>query len=76
MIKKLRRHGNSLALVLDRPILELLNITPETPINITTDGHNLILSPVTTATTHAESFASALEEINGEYSDVLKKLAG
>ncbi|MHB9134125.1 MAG: AbrB/MazE/SpoVT family DNA-binding domain-containing protein [Armatimonadota bacterium] len=74
MIKKLRRHGNSLAIVLDRPVLDLLNITADTPISITTDGKSLILSPVTTS--HAEQLSDVLEEINTEYGDVLKKLAG
>jgi len=74
MIKKLRRHGNSLAIVLDRPILDLLNISSETPINITTDGHNLILSPVP-ETSHAEQLTSVLEDINNEYGEVLQKLA-
>lgn len=45
MIKKLTRHGNSLALVIDKPILELLNISQETPLEITTDGRALIISP-------------------------------
>lgn len=45
MIKKLTRHGNSLALVIDKPILELLNITPDTPLQITTDGQTLTISP-------------------------------
>ena len=31
MIKKLTKHGNSVALVIDRPILELLKIDVETP---------------------------------------------
>ena len=30
MVKKLTKHGNSLALVIDRPILDLLKIDPET----------------------------------------------
>lgn len=75
MIKKLRRHGNSLAVVIDRPVLDLLNITVDTPISITTDGRNLILSPVTEVS-HTEQVASALDKINAEYGDVLKKLAG
>ena len=45
MVKKLTRHGNSLALVIDKPILELLNIFPETPLEITTDGRRLIIAP-------------------------------
>ena len=46
MIKSLTRHGNSYALVIDKPILELLRITPQTQLEITTDGSSLIISPV------------------------------
>lgn len=74
MIKKLRRHGNSLALVLDKPVLDLLNITVDTPIAITTDGHNLILSPVTASTQEAQ-LQTVIDEINAEYDDVLRHLA-
>lgn len=45
MVKKLTKHGNSLALVIDRPILELLKIDSETPLDLTTDGHRLIIAP-------------------------------
>jgi len=38
MVKRLTKHGNSMALVIDRPILELLNIDSETPLEISTDG--------------------------------------
>jgi antitoxin MazE len=45
VVKKLTRHGNSLALVIDRPILDLLKIDPETPLDVTTDGKHLIVAP-------------------------------
>ena len=45
MIKKLTRHGNSMALVIDKPILELLKIAPDTPLEISTDGRRLIIAP-------------------------------
>ena len=45
MIKKLTKHGNSWALVIDKPVLELLKIDPETPLEIATDGRTLIISP-------------------------------
>jgi hypothetical protein len=38
MIKKQTKYGNSMALVIDRPILELLRIDVETPLDISTDG--------------------------------------
>ena len=49
MQKQLIRHGNSYALVIDRPILELLEMSPTVPLKITTDGTSLILTPVTTS---------------------------
>ncbi len=49
MIKTLTKHGNSWALVIDKPILDLLNIAPETPLEILTDGQTLIVSPARSA---------------------------
>ena len=46
MIKKLTKHGNSWALIIDKPVLDLLNINPETPLEITTDGQLLLISPM------------------------------
>jgi hypothetical protein len=45
MLKKLTKHENSLALVIDRPILDLLKIDPETPLDVSTDGKRLIIAP-------------------------------
>ncbi len=41
MIKRLTKHGNSFALLIDRPILDLLKIRPDTPLEITTDGEHI-----------------------------------
>jgi antitoxin component of MazEF toxin-antitoxin module len=38
MVKYLTQHGNSAALVIDKPIMELLNIQIGTPLEISTDG--------------------------------------
>ena len=40
MIKKMVHHGNSSALIIDKPIMDLLNIDNETPLEISTDGKN------------------------------------
>lgn len=45
MIKKLTAIGNSYGLVIDRAILELLDITPETELELSTDGSRLIVEP-------------------------------
>ena len=45
MIKTLTKLGNSYALVIDKPILDLLNIRPDTPLTISTDGKALFIAP-------------------------------
>jgi antitoxin component of MazEF toxin-antitoxin module len=74
MIKKLTRHGNSLALVIDKGILDLLDIDADTPLTIKTDGRNLIISRA--ASPHREKrFKAALEKVNRKYGKALKRLA-
>jgi hypothetical protein len=38
--------SDSAALIIDKPILDLLKVDMDTPLEITTDGKNLIISPV------------------------------
>ena len=42
MVKHLTKHGNSLALVIDKPILDLLGAGPDTPFDITEAGFDLL----------------------------------
>ncbi|OPZ50178.1 MAG: hypothetical protein BWY92_01023 [Firmicutes bacterium ADurb.BinA052] len=74
MIKTLTAHGNSAALIIDKPILELLDITMSTPLKIVTDGKNLIISPVCDARRDG-LFRSALAKVNAEHESTLRKLA-
>lgn len=72
MTKKLIRHGNSAALILDKPILDLLNVTMDTPLEISTDGRSIVISP---ATSHSEEgFRASLERINARFASTLKRL--
>ena len=45
MKKTLTHIGNSLGLVIEKPILELLDITQGTELEMTTDGKRLIIEP-------------------------------
>jgi antitoxin component of MazEF toxin-antitoxin module len=74
MIKKLTRHGNSLALVVDRPVLDLLKIDADTPLEISTDGQVLVVSPVRDAK-RRKQFEKALAKVNDKYGRALKRLA-
>lgn len=74
MQKTLVRHGNSLALLIDKPILELLKIDENTPLDITTDGASLTLTPAA-ARQRARKFNAALKSVNRRYGPMLKRLA-
>lgn len=74
MQKNLVKHGNSLALLIEKPILDLLGANMETPFEITTDGEALILTPVRNSKRRG-SFQSALKSANEKYASDLKKLA-
>jgi len=74
MVKKLTKHGNSLALILDRPVLDLLNISAGTPLEITTDGRTLIVAPVQRPGRKAK-FQAALDNANRKFGRALRRLA-
>lgn len=74
MQKKLTKHGNSMALVIEKPILDLLGADSETTFEITTDGAALVLTPVKDE--HARRvFQAALDKTNRKFGRALKKLA-
>jgi antitoxin component of MazEF toxin-antitoxin module len=74
MIKKLTKHGNSYALVIDRPILDLLGLDAETPLEVSTDGQRLFVERARAAE-RREKFKGAVAEANEEYGRMLKRLA-
>ena len=74
MTKTLIRHGNSLALVIDKPILEMLQISADTPLELSTNGDSLLVSPVRDKARQRKLRAS-LDKINRAFGDDLKRLA-
>jgi antitoxin MazE len=46
MQKRLTKIGNSLGIVLDRPLLERLGVDAETDLEISTDGSVILIAPV------------------------------
>ena len=74
MVKHLTRHGNSYALIIDRPVLDLLGIQPDMPLEITTDGRALIVRPLPNPEQH-ERFQAALKKVNQRHGSALKRLA-
>ena len=74
MTKTLTRHGNSYALVIDKPILELLRATSDTPFEIFTDGRCLIVTPVRSSA-EEKKFQKALDGVHKRFGRAMKRLA-
>jgi len=74
MRKKLTRTGNSLALVLDRPLLEQLGIDDRTTLEVSTDGRVLIVAPIRGAKRDAR-FRQAVERAHREFAGAFRILA-
>jgi antitoxin MazE len=74
VVKRLTKHGNSLALVIEKGVLDLLEIGADTPLAVTTDGTCLIVAPVRDRG-RKRRFQEALEEGNRKYARTLRRLA-
>jgi len=74
VVKRLTKHGNSLALVVERGVLDLLDVDADTPLSLTTDGKCLIITPVRESE-REKRFRAALLEGNRRYGKMLKRLA-
>ena len=72
MRKRLTAIGNSLGLVIEKPILELLGIDRETELEMTTDGERLIIEPVRT---RKKKVRAAAKRVMGAHDATLRKLA-
>ena len=65
MIKNLVKHGNRWALVIDKPILDLLKIDPASPVKLITDGRAVTITP--TADAHQKKVRAAREKVNDRH---------
>jgi antitoxin MazE len=74
MIKTLTRTGNSLALVLDKPLLEATGIDADTKLEVSTDGDVIIISPIRSKQRTAR-LRRILAELDEEHAGAFKRLA-
>ena len=74
MIKRLTRHGNSWALVIDKPILDLLKIDPEAPVQLSTNGQRLVVEAAPPEDREAK-FKAAHESVIKRHARAFQKLA-
>lgn len=74
MIKTLTKHGNSYALVIEKPILELLKFAPDSLLEVSTDGKVLKIS-LASETSREGRVAKSLAKVNAKHGKALKRLA-
>ena len=74
MIKRLTKTGNSLALVLERPLLESTHIDIDTDLEISSDGDVIIITPVR-GNQRVKKFREGVESINRRYQGAFRRLA-
>ena len=73
MRKKLTAIGNSLGIVIEKPILELLDIDRDTELDMRTDGDSLVLVPIRKA--RKQRLKDAADEVLAEHASTFRKLA-
>lgn len=74
MVKTLTKTGNSLALVLDRPLLEATGIDATTPLEISTDGDVIVISPQRPAKRN-QTLRRVVDAMHERYAGVFRRLA-
>jgi antitoxin MazE len=74
MKKKLTRTGNSVALVLDKPIMELLGVDENSEVEVSTNGDVLVMTPVRDAM-RDEQFRKSADKIHSKYAGLFRRLA-
>ena len=74
MIKKLTKHSDGLALVIDGQLLAQLGIDENTALEVSTDGESLVVVPVRDEG-RRKQIEEALAAVNAQYASTLQRLA-
>ncbi len=74
MIKRLRKHGNSQALPVDKAMMEAMGIESDTPLQVTISGNTMVVTPANVGM-GAEAVDKSLKKMRRRYGRTLKKLA-
>jgi len=75
LTKTLTRQGNSLSLVIDKPILDLFNIDEKTKLNIVADDHGLHILPATTTQSRQKKILALLKRSHKRYEETYLALS-
>jgi antitoxin component of MazEF toxin-antitoxin module len=74
MIKKLTRTGNSVAVVLDKPLLEELGLDENAEVEVSTNGQVIVITPKRNSA-RDRKFRKAADKVNRKYAGLFKRLS-
>jgi antitoxin component of MazEF toxin-antitoxin module len=74
MIKKLTRTGNSIAVVLDKPLLEELGLDENAEVEVSTNGQVIVITPKRDSA-RDRKFRKAVDKVNRKYAGLFKRLS-
>jgi antitoxin component of MazEF toxin-antitoxin module len=74
MIKKLTRTGNSIAVVLDKPLLDELGLDEDAEVEVSTNGQIIVIAPKRSVA-RGRKFRNAAEKISRKYAGLFKRLS-
>ena len=74
MIKKLTRTGNSIALVLDKPLLEELGLDENAEVEVSTNGQVIVITPKRSSARNRK-FRKAVDKVDSRYAGLFKRLS-
>jgi antitoxin component of MazEF toxin-antitoxin module len=75
MTKRIRAIGNSAGIIIDKVILDLLQITPETELDLSPDGERLDITPVRTPPQRRAVLRRAQRRVLDDHDSTFRKLA-
>jgi hypothetical protein len=74
MGKHLTRTGNSVALVLDKQLLEAANLDPSEPVEVSTNGRVIVIAPARSER-EVEKFERAQAKMHVKFAGAFARLA-
>lgn len=74
MRKKLTRTGNSVALVLDKGLLEQLGLEENAEVELSTNGEVLVVTPIRDAV-RERRFRRSAEKVTEKYAGLFRRLS-
>jgi antitoxin component of MazEF toxin-antitoxin module len=74
VFKRLQKYGNSYALIIDKGMLDVMGVTPETDLNVNVQSGGLTVTPSNVGA-GPERVAASIKKLRPIYGEMLKNLA-